>query len=342
MSSNGTERIDRRHVDQHVEPPERLAPRRARAADTRRLRQVRLDQDDTRARPSRIAAAASSASRARSVVRQRDVHPAAREIDGDGGANPFAAGDQRDAVRVTDVPCSVRRIISQSDLDGARDQADAAQPIRPAASVCRWPKKLDHGDFARIRRSAVLMLNTIGIEPGTDFVPIERHRYRRARPPSHGKRRHDRLPGRVAHDVEIHRRAAFGFARFDRDELRMFARHLRGNRRPRRRAPCPARRRAAAGRKRAGHDRRMSSRTVRGRDPRAWPAAAAPHARPLTKNCRTGSRSKASQSGLSSSSTRLFMTCIAMQPRLTSVSSVLRVPPTNVVDVASDRGGAES
>src|SRR5688572_5612670 len=59
------------------------------------------------------------------------------------------------------------------------------------------------------------------IETWTDLVPVERHRYGRPGPPAHRERRHDRLSGGVAHDVEKHGRTPLRFSRLDGHELRM-------------------------------------------------------------------------------------------------------------------------
>ena len=64
----------------------------------RAARQVGLDERRPGRPAARTASAASSASALRSVVGERDIHPAAREIERDGRADALAAGDERGAI----------------------------------------------------------------------------------------------------------------------------------------------------------------------------------------------------------------------------------------------------
>ncbi len=133
-----------------------------------------------------------------------------------------------------------------------------------------------------MRRSAVLMLKIAGSSRGltsSHSSGIDTGARGRHRTENGGTMV---CPVRVAHDIEIDRRPALGFARFDGDQRRVLRGKLRRDTGGIGAHLVLRRRRGAAARRRAARVRRRSSRTARARAPRAACAAAmrcAPRAR---------------------------------------------------------------
>ena len=170
ISESGMRPVDRSHVDQHVEPSER---RRCSVYKSRALtaaRQVRLQHDGATAKRAHGFGSLLSFGLG-SLIRQRDV---------ESRGWPTPAQRQHRCVWRRLSAHDGRHCVVQGSRSDPRQRLSMTEEVLPR----------------RLFRHAVLGGSDIehrGTQAWADLVPAERHRDWGVRPPSHGKRRHDRL-----------------------------------------------------------------------------------------------------------------------------------------------------